>query len=328
MSSIALMSFECPPADFSKVSFPNKKRYCDLHSYDFLCFKEKLSSRPASWIKILYLQRFLKKYDWILWTDADSYVINGDRRIEEFIDPSKDLVVCEDDVGVNFGVFLIKNSDWSNWLLSEIWDFKKSAISKFLEKCSMRIRAYQPNCIISAAVKPNLESAHNSFGQEWDLWLDKGYIDWAVPMNYTRENKIFKENILSMKKEIDSKLIKNIIMGIGVYNQNYKSAGQKIIETPNIDSLAEKGILFTDHYSGSPVCAPSRSVLMTGQHSGHTYIRDNGEWNERGNVWSFQSMLDNPELEGQRPLPDSTLTVANVLQKRNSAHNTKIDLVK
>ena len=95
---------------------------------------------------------------------------------------------------------------------------------------------------------------------------------------------------------------------VGVY-------GQKIIETPNIDSLAEKGILFTDHYSGSPVCAPSRSVLMTGQHSGHTYIRDNGEWNERGNVWSFQSMLDNPELEGQRPLPDSTLTVANVLQK-------------
>ena len=41
---------------------------------------------------------------------------------------------------------------------------------------------------------------------------------------------------------------------VGVY-------GQKIIETPNIDSLAEKGILFTDHYSGSPVCAPSRSVL-------------------------------------------------------------------
>ena len=95
---------------------------------------------------------------------------------------------------------------------------------------------------------------------------------------------------------------------VGVY-------GQKIIETPNIDLLAETGILFTDHYSGSPVCAPSRSVLMTGQHSGHTYIRDNGEWNERGNVWSFQSMLDNPELEGQRPLPDSTLTVANVLQK-------------
>jgi hypothetical protein len=125
MSSIALMSFECPPADFSKVSFANKKKYCNIHNYDFLCFKDKLSSRPASWIKILYLQKFLEKYDWILWTDADSYVIDGDRRIEEFVDPSKDLVVCEDDVGINFGVFLIKSSDWSHWLLSEIWDFKK-----------------------------------------------------------------------------------------------------------------------------------------------------------------------------------------------------------
>ena len=50
-------------------------------------------------------------------------------------------------------------------------------------------------------------------------------------MNYTRENKIFKENILSMKQGLNFKLIENIIMGIGVYNQNYKSAGQKVIET-------------------------------------------------------------------------------------------------
>ena len=110
-------------------------------------------------------------------------------------------------------------------------EFKKSAISEFLRKSSMRIKAYQPNCTISAAVKPNLESAHKNFGQEWDFWLDKGYIDWAIPMNYTRENKLFRENIFSMKKVLDSEMISNVIMGIGIYNQNYKSAGQKIIET-------------------------------------------------------------------------------------------------
>ncbi len=110
-------------------------------------------------------------------------------------------------------------------------DYKKSAISKFLKKSSMRIKAYQPNCIISAAVKPNLESAHKNFGQEWDLWLDKGYIDWAVPMNYTKENKLFRDNILSIKNGIASDMIPKIIMGIGVYNQNFKSAGQKIIQT-------------------------------------------------------------------------------------------------
>ncbi|MFW6277763.1 MAG: sulfatase-like hydrolase/transferase, partial [Prolixibacteraceae bacterium] len=46
--------------------------------------------------------------------------------------------------------------------------------------------------------------------------------------------------------------------------------GQTHFETPNIDNLAENGMKFTQHYSGSTVCAPSRSSLMTGQHTGHT----------------------------------------------------------
>ena len=98
------------------------------------------------------------------------------------------------------------------------------------------------------------------------------------------------------------------------------SFGQTEIETPNIDRLAEEGMIFTDHYSGSPVCAPARSVLMTGMHTGTSPIRDNSEWGERGDVWSFKSMLDNPELEGQRPLPDSTVTVAQVL--KNNGYKT------
>ena len=51
------------------------------------------------------------------------------------------------------------------------------------------------------------------------------------------------------------------------------SFGQTEIETPNIDLLASEGMIFTNHYSGSPVCAPSRSVLMTGLHTGKTPIR-------------------------------------------------------
>jgi len=89
--------------------------------------------------------------------------------------------------------------------------------------------------------------------------------------------------------------------------------GQKLIETPNIDNLAKSGMIFTDHYSGAPVCAPARSVLLTGNHSGNTHIRANGEWSERGNVWSFKAMLEDPYLEGQRPLLDSITTVAQVL---------------
>ena len=54
------------------------------------------------------------------------------------------------------------------------------------------------------------------------------------------------------------------------------SYGQKNWQTPNIDSLAKQGMLFTDHYAGSTVCAPSRTSLMTGMDQGHAVIRGNG----------------------------------------------------
>jgi arylsulfatase len=90
--------------------------------------------------------------------------------------------------------------------------------------------------------------------------------------------------------------------------------GQQKIETPNIDALAKNGMMFTQHYA-MPVCAPSRYSLMTGLHSGHAYIRGNDEWDERGDVWSFKAMEANPALEGQLPIPDSTVTIAKVLKK-------------
>lgn len=74
--------------------------------------------------------------------------------------------------------------------------------------------------------------------------------------------------------------------------------GQKKFETPNLDKLAQDGMLFTQHYSGSTVCAPSRSALMTGLHTGHTFIRGNKEIRP----------------EGQYPLDSSVVTVAELLK--------------
>jgi arylsulfatase A-like enzyme len=53
------------------------------------------------------------------------------------------------------------------------------------------------------------------------------------------------------------------------------SYGQRTIQTPNLDRLAAEGIRFSQFYAGSTVCAPSRSVLMTGRHMGHTRVRGN-----------------------------------------------------
>ncbi len=78
--------------------------------------------------------------------------------------------------------------------------------------------------------------------------------------------------------------------------------GQKHIRTPNIDRLAAEGMRFTQHYSGSPVCASSRCVLLTGKHTGHAYIRDNSE------VGTWAS------FEGQTPLADSEVTIGECLK--------------
>jgi len=84
--------------------------------------------------------------------------------------------------------------------------------------------------------------------------------------------------------------------------------GQQYIKTPNIDRLATEGIRFTQHYSGAPICAPARCSLMTGLHTGHTYIRNNRE-------------LPDPLAykTGQTPIPDETRTMAEMLRESGYA---------
>lgn len=71
------------------------------------------------------------------------------------------------------------------------------------------------------------------------------------------------------------------------------SYGQKVIKTPNIDALAEKGLRFTDFYAGSAVCSPSRAVLMTGIHAGHVSIRGNKGFIPLDDNWDRVSLRKN-----------------------------------
>lgn len=91
--------------------------------------------------------------------------------------------------------------------------------------------------------------------------------------------------------------------------------GQKKIETPNIDALAKTGMLFSQHYTSAPVCAPARHMLLTGKHAGHAYIRSNSEWKERGDVWDHYAMAKDSTLEGQGPMPENTITLADRLKE-------------
>jgi len=93
------------------------------------------------------------------------------------------------------------------------------------------------------------------------------------------------------------------------------SYGQEKIETPNLDALAKSGMKFTQHYSSAPVCAPARYMLLTGKHSGHAYIRGNDEWSERGEVWNYKAVVNDQNLEGQRPIPAQTILFPQKLKE-------------
>jgi len=82
--------------------------------------------------------------------------------------------------------------------------------------------------------------------------------------------------------------------------------GQDKIRTPNLDKLAAEGMRLTSHYSGNTVCAPSRSVLLSGLHAGHTFVRDNRQagTDKRGTTG-----------EGQTPVPPDHLQLPLTLKK-------------
>ena len=87
--------------------------------------------------------------------------------------------------------------------------------------------------------------------------------------------------------------------------------GQQLIETPNLDRMAQEGMRFTQAYAGSPVSAPSRASFMTGQHAGHTHVRGNREYwhralkqNAFGNNADYSIIGQEPYLLNHKIIPE------------------------
>ena len=139
------------------------------------------------------------------------------------------------DYGYNrFGLSIFSEiNEFNDYDLTENFNrtfsaYKRSAITEFVKNAELAIKDNLPNCIISAAVKPNIYDAKLSFYQEWDLWLSAGYIDWAVPMNYIVDNNDFIQNMYMIKDHLPEKYHHKIVVGISTYNQSPRSAGKKI----------------------------------------------------------------------------------------------------
>lgn len=123
----------------------------------------------------------------------------------------------------------------------------------------------------------------------------------AIPVLFIPVISLFAKNG-TKKKDVRPNIVYILADDLGIGDLG--CYGQKNIKTPNIDQLAKDGMLFTNHYTGSTVSAPSRCSLLTGKHMGHAYIRGN---------------MRSPENEApgyDYPLASNEMTVADLLKEK------------
>jgi len=107
-------------------------------------------------------------------------------------------------------------------------NFKRKAVTSLVKDTRALVNEVRPDCIISAAVKPNLYVARERYFQEWNVWLAAGYLDWVVPMNYSPNKREFARNIDVINDNFPKKYREKIIMGIALHNQTPSEAAEKI----------------------------------------------------------------------------------------------------
>ena len=107
-------------------------------------------------------------------------------------------------------------------------NYRRNSVTGLVKSIKEMVMNIRPDCILSAAVKPNLYIARDRFLQEWDVWLASGYLDWVIPMNYTPSFRNFSANIDLIYENFPPKYRKRIIMGISTYNQSSLEAVNKI----------------------------------------------------------------------------------------------------
>ncbi len=94
--------------------------------------------------------------------------------------------------------------------------------------------------------------------------------------------------------------------------------GQPFIDTPHIDRMAQEGMRFTQAYAGSPVSAPSRACLMTGQHSGHTEVRGNKEYWRNSPMVQY-GVVQEYSVTGQHPYDPARIILPEIFKQNGYA---------
>jgi len=119
---VCFMSIGAKYKDITYWSRQNKISYCNKHGYDFIEDESVYNpNKPIPWTKIPLILKYIDKYDYIAWIDADILIMNLNTRIEHFINRFPYDIVCGSDWRMaNTGVMIIKNTDFSKNFIKSI----------------------------------------------------------------------------------------------------------------------------------------------------------------------------------------------------------------
>ncbi len=161
--------------------------------------------------------------------DVHPVVLNGFQR-EYILDPRKMLLDPNGFAG-EFGVSGYESfyRHWGEYLMN--------GLSRFVGTLSETVRKQRPGIIISAAVKPDIALARWDYYQDWVRWLKKGWLDYAVVMNYSADSHIFTDRL---EQYIDEVPLDHLLVGIALYNQPETDAIRKIYQ---VRALKNAGIV-------------------------------------------------------------------------------------
>lgn len=110
------------------IGVNNKREYCEKHGYHFINCKKILDEkRKIAWSKVLFTQNLMEHddYKWIMWIDADTLIMDMNKKIEDIIDENYDLIIGNEGTEICSGVYFIRNCKWSKKFLEDVYDEDK-----------------------------------------------------------------------------------------------------------------------------------------------------------------------------------------------------------
>lgn len=150
-------------SDYACLADANKRAYAARHGYRFCSIHAGFDpSRPPAWSKIRFIQRALLTHRWVFWTDADSLVMNPDFRLQDLIQPGKDIVLTEAPIPyrhINTGQMLFRSCPFSLLFLEAVWRmtafihdsaWEQRAVNHLLENYRLKRVHIVPNHVCNA----------------------------------------------------------------------------------------------------------------------------------------------------------------------------------